>query len=128
MSTSESTQGHANHCLRCGRRLTATVGPYGRTCARKVREAAIAEAKAGFSEEQQEKADQLIRDGGIVAQDQHLYVAVSSKGDKAYSVEAHSCTCHAGANGRRCYHQLAARILDAAERLPKGARPLALAA
>lgn len=131
--TTTATDTHEARCLRpgCGRVLrsakSVTAG-YGPTCLRKIREAAIAEAKAGFSEAQQESAGQLIRDGGIVAQDRHLYVAVSSEGDKAYSVEAHSCTCHAGASGRRCYHQLAARILDAASLLPKAARPLALAA
>jgi hypothetical protein len=116
MSNAAITAPAEHHCLRCGRKLTATVGPYGRTCARKVREAAIAEAKAGFTEAQQDKAGELIRDGGIIAQAPGLFVAVSSKGDATYATDGHSCTCPAGAKDRRCYHELAARILTVASR------------
>ena len=123
MSTSESTQGHANHCLRCGRKLTATTGPYGRTCARKIREAAIAEAKADFSEAQQAKAAELIADGGIVALAPGLFEVVSSNGTDHYATDGASCSCKAGAKDRKCYHLLAARVLTIASR-----RPLALAA
>lgn len=102
-------------CLRCGRKLK-NGGVYGRVCARKIREAAIAEARADYSEAQQAKADELIRDGGIVLQAPGLYEAVSSKGEQRYATDGNGCTCHAGVKDRRCYHLLAARILTIASR------------
>lgn len=121
MSGTDTTE--QARCLRCGRKLTATTGPYGRTCARKVREAAIAEAKSGYSEAQQAKAAELIADGGIVLMAPGLFEVVASNGTDRYATDGHSCTCHAGAEGRRCYHLLAATVLQIASR-----RPLALAA
>jgi hypothetical protein len=103
-------------CLRCGRKLTATKGAYGPKCAAKIRQAALAEAREGFTPEQCDKADELIRDGGIVAQAAGLYAAVSSKGTGTYATDGHSCTCPAGAKDRRCYHRLAARVLTIASR------------
>lgn len=116
METTTAHASHANHCLRCGRKLTATTGPYGRTCARKIREAAIAEAKADFTEAQQAKAAELITDGGIVAIAPGLFEVVSSNGTDRYATDGHGCSCHAGAKDRRCYHLLAARILAVASR------------
>jgi hypothetical protein len=121
MSNAAVTAPAEHHCLRCGRKLTATVGPYGRTCARKIRAAAIAEAKADFTPEQATKADELIRDGGMVpvgatVRNGSLYRAVSSKGDEAYLCTSAGCSCKAGLRGRRCYHLLAARVLAVASR------------
>ena len=112
---------HEARCLRpgCGRKLTSAksvAAGYGPVCLRKIRQAAIAEARKGFSPAQQDAADELIRDGGIVAQAPGLYVAVSSRGDKSYSTDGFSCTCAAGAKDRLCYHELAAKILDIASR------------
>ena len=59
MTATANTQ-TATRCLRCGRKLT-TGKAYGRVCERKIREAALAEARAEFSPEQQVKADELIR-------------------------------------------------------------------
>jgi len=120
----DMTNGEPNEtrCLRCGRRLTATSGAaYGPKCAAKIRQAAIAEAREGFTAEQQAKADELIRDGGLVpvratARNGNLFRAVSSKGDATYLVTAHGCGCRAGVQGRRCYHLLAARTLAIASR------------
>jgi len=102
-------------CLRCGRKLTASTG-YGPKCAAKIRQAAIAEVREGFTDAQQAKADELIKDGGIVSQAPGLYLAVSSKGTDTYATDGSSCTCAAGAKDRRCYHQLAARVLSIASR------------
>jgi hypothetical protein len=102
-------------CLRCGRKLTASTG-YGPKCAAKIRKAALDEARADFTAEQADKAAELIRDGGIVAEGPGLYAAVSSKGTDTYATDGHSCTCPAGAKDRRCYHTLAARILTIASR------------
>jgi hypothetical protein len=112
MTTMITTPQAERRCLRCGRKLTASTAPYGRTCARKIREAALAEARADFSADQQAKADELIRDGGIVPTNREgVFRSVSSAGDATYLTHSSVCTCHAGLKGRRCYHLLAARIL-----------------
>lgn len=100
-----------HRCLRCGRPMKSAQ-PYGRTCARKIREAALAEARADFSASQQAMADELIRDGGIVPTNREgVFRSVSSAGDATYLTHSAACTCHAGLKGRRCYHLLAVRIL-----------------
>ncbi len=114
MASTENTT--ETRCLRCGRKLK-NGGAYGRVCLRKIREAAIAEARAEFSPEQQVKADELIRDGGLVpANREGVYRAVSSDGSANYLVHAQVCGCKAGLRGKRCYHQLAARIVGIAGR------------
>jgi hypothetical protein len=111
MSNPVETPATEHRCLRCGRRMKSAQ-PYGRTCARKIREAALAEARADFSADQQAKADELIRDGGIVPTNREgVFRSVSSKGDAEYMTHSAVCTCRAGLQGRRCYHLLAARIL-----------------
>jgi hypothetical protein len=115
MSNATAPAATETRCLRCGRKLTASTG-YGPTCLRKIRAAALDAARADFTAEQQAKADELIRDGGIAALAPGLYEAVSSKGDATYATDGHSCSCPAGAKDRRCYHQLGARILALASR------------
>jgi hypothetical protein len=110
-----------HRCLRpgCGRVLKSAKSialGYGPVCAAKIRAAAIEEARRDFTPEQAAKADELIRDGGIVAQAAGLFEAVSSKGTDTYATDGHSCTCPAGAKDRRCYHLLAARVLTIASR------------
>jgi hypothetical protein len=103
-------------CLRCGRKLK-NGGAYGRVCERKIREAALAEARADFSADQQAKADELIRDGGLVPTNREgVFRAVSSDGTGTYMVAAQACNCRAGLKGRRCYHLLAVRIVRLASR------------
>jgi hypothetical protein len=98
--------------------MTATRAPYGPKCAAKIRQAQLDEARADFTGEQQAKADELIRDGGIVAHPHKgVFLAVSSRGDATYLTHACGCTCSAGLKSRRpCYHQLAARVLGIASR------------
>jgi hypothetical protein len=117
MDTKATTTEQANCCLRCGRNLRVSTG-YGPKCAAKVRAAQLAEAKADFTTEQQAKADELIRDGGLVPTNREgVYRAVSSKGDETYLVHAATCNCPGGLRAKRpCYHQLAARILGVASR------------
>ncbi len=114
---------HQARCLRpgCGRILRSeksVAAGYGPVCARKIRQAAIAEAKADFTPDQQAKADELIRDGGLVPTNREgVYRAVSSKGDATYLAHAAACNCPAGLRAKRpCYHTLAARILGIASR------------
>jgi hypothetical protein len=106
-----------NRCQRCGRRMNRAV-PYGPKCAAKIRKAQLDEARADFTGDQQAKADELIRDGGIVAHPHKgVFMAVSSKGDATYLVHAAACNCSAGLKSKRpCYHQLAARVLGIASR------------
>jgi hypothetical protein len=115
MSNATETPAGQARCLRCGRKLRASTG-YGPKCAAKIRKAQLDEARADFTPDQQAKADELIRDGGIVAQAPGLYEAVSSKGTDRYATDGASCTCPAGAKDRCCYHQLAARVLSIASR------------
>ena len=114
LSQTPSTE---TRCLRpgCGRTLRSAksvAAGYGPVCARKIREAALTEARADFSASQQADADQLIRDGGIVPTNRDgVFRSVSSKGDATYLTHSQVCSCAAGLKGRRCYHLLAARIL-----------------
>jgi hypothetical protein len=127
-------------CMRpgCHRKLTSArsvAEGYGPVCARKIREAAKAEARKDFTEDQQNKADELIRDKGIVpAGRPGVYRAVSSSGDESYLVTANACLCAGGRRAKRpCYHQLDARVLDIASARPSAITqtrraPIALAA
>ncbi|HEY2086623.1 MAG TPA: DUF6011 domain-containing protein [Mycobacterium sp.] len=114
-------------CLRpgCCRKLTSAkslAAGYGPVCLRKIRAAAVEQARADFTADQQAKADELIRDGGIVplrmtARNGMLFRAVSSRGDETYLVTAGACNCPGGLRSKRpCYQQLAARVLSVASR------------
>jgi hypothetical protein len=119
--TSPDQQVH--RCLRprCGRVIrsarSVALG-YGPVCARAIRKAALDEARADFTPEQQDKAAELIRDGGIVPTPRDgVFQAVSSKGDATYLVHSAACNCPGGLRAKRpCYHSLAARILGIASR------------
>jgi hypothetical protein len=116
VNASIETPASQARCLRCGRKLTVSTG-YGPTCMRKVRAAAIEQAKADFTADRQAKADELIRDGGMVPHaHKGVFTAVSSRGDAIYLAHSAACTCPAGIKGRRCYHVLAARVLSIASR------------
>lgn len=118
MSNAATTSNETEHrCQRCGRRMNRPV-PYGPKCAAKIRRAQLDETRADFTADQQAKADELIRDGGIVAHPHKgVFVAVSSRGDSTYLAHAAACNCPAGLKSRRpCYHQLAARVLGIASR------------
>lgn len=122
MSNATATSATEHRCLRpgCGRVLKSAksiAAGYGPTCRRKIREAALTEARADFSADQQAKADELIRDGGLVPTNREgVYRAVSSDGTTNYLVHAAVCTCKAGLRGKRCYHLLAVRVLSIASR------------
>jgi hypothetical protein len=112
-------RGH--RCLRCGRKLTAVksvADKFGKGCLAKIRRAALDEARKDFTADQQAKATELIRDGGLVPTNREgVFRAVSSKGDETYLVHAAACTCPGGLRAKRpCYHTLAARILGIASR------------
>lgn len=109
-------------CLRCGRTrhfhsatAAAKAAPYGRICGALVRAAQMAETVRGFAATQVEKARELIADGGLIPVRGQIFRAVSSKGDRTYTVAATGqCTCPAAArSGRadRCYHVVAARMV-----------------
>ena len=122
MTATIATAGQEHRCLRpgCGRVLRSAKSialGYGPVCAAKIRKAAIDVARADFTPEQAAKADELIRDGGMVPHPHAgVFTAVSSKGDAIYLAHPAACTCPAGIKGRRCYHLLAARVLTIASR------------
>jgi hypothetical protein len=115
--TSTAEAAAESRCLRCGRKLTASTG-YGPVCLRKIRAGAVEQARADFTADQQAKADELIRDGGIVPTTrQGVFRSVSSKGDETYLTHSAACNCPGGLRAKRpCYHQLAARVLAVASR------------
>lgn len=122
MSNATQTPAAEARCLRpgCGRKLTSEASKragFGPVCLRKIRAAALTEARADFTPAQQAAADELIRDGGIVPTNRDgVFRSVSSKGDETYLTHSAICSCRAGLQGRRCYHVLAARILGIASR------------
>lgn len=122
-----TTDQHEARCLRpgCGRKLTSkasVAAGYGPTCLRKIREAAVAEARADFTADQQAKADELIRDGGAVEIAPGLYEMSASDGEHTYACDGRSCVCDAGWSDKRCYHLLVARVLDITSRRPAAPR------
>ncbi len=112
---------HPGHdrCLRpaCRRKLTNPASRergYGPVCWRRMRESAIADAIAGYTPEQVEKAVQLIADNGLIATGRAgVYQAASSDGSTSYLCTADICNCKGGSNYGRCYHMLAVRIMAA---------------
>jgi hypothetical protein len=127
MTASTATASHEHRCLRCGRKLTATPGPYGPVCARKVRQAAGSADLAAWTPAQAAKALELIEDGALVpAAAGGEFLAVSADGTEVYRATASACSCPAGEKGTRCYHRCAV-VITLASLAPAGA-PLALAA
>lgn len=121
MSNAIQTPAAEARCLRCGRKLTAVksvADRYGKGCAAKIRRAALDEARRDFTEDQQAKAAELIRDGGLVPTNREgVFRAVSSRGDEMYLVHASARNCPGGLRAKRpCYHTLAARVLSIASR------------
>jgi len=77
------------------------------------------EAIRDFTTAQIDKARELISDGGLVPTNRAgIFRAVSSRGDESYLVaaEAGICACPAGLHERRCYHVLAARLVNVSTR------------
>jgi hypothetical protein len=92
----------------------------GRTCARRVREAAAAAVQL-VKAETLANAIEDIEDGAIVdtrritRAGRHVYAVVSSDGTHTYlATPGGVCTCRGGHRGRICRHMVAATILTAA--------------
>lgn len=102
-------------CLRCHRRLTAAGSVarlYGRTCARRNREAA-AELGRDFSAELVEDAVELVELGGVVPLRRGVFLTVGSHGATYRTTATGQCDCLAGLHGRVCHHWLAVYLLAA---------------
>jgi hypothetical protein len=115
MATTEQTA----DCRRCGRALhsaEAIARGYGRTCWRKVREAAnVVVDLAAWKAEQIAKAAEAIEDGAVIRLRGRIFLVVSTDGTETYRTAATGhCNCPAGLKGRRCFHTAAALIADAA--------------
>ena len=105
-------------CRKCGRDITSARsireatqnGGYGRGCARKIADAALASDQPA---EQVDKALELIEDGALVHWTRDLFQAVSTDGTEVYTIDAAagSCTCPAGQHGRTCYHAVAVALV-----------------
>lgn len=105
-------------CSNCGRKLTAArsiAAGKGRTCTRKLRDAARAKATAGVKPELVAKAEELIADNGLIQIRPTVFRSMSSDGTRAYLTAPQGCTCPAGVRGKYlCYHRVAAMIALAA--------------
>lgn len=97
-------------CRRCGRKLRSkrsrSVG-YGRVCLWRIGRA----LPKGATQEQVDKAVQLIDDGGLAPVGARfrakVFRIVSSRGDDYYLTCATHCTCPAGRREKLCYHRVA---------------------
>lgn len=112
-------------CTECGRKLTSAasiVRGRGRTCDLKVRRQAAAERLArpfADAEAAVTKALTLLADKALVAADRDgQYLAAASKGDATYLVDtaARSCTCKGHERVGRCYHLVAADVVEITDR------------
>lgn len=111
----QNTTTEQTRCLHCHRILTSARSialGYGRTCARKIRNAAV--DLTDYKPHQIASARELIEDGAIIPLRSVIFIAVSTDGTETYRSAPTACNCPAGLKGSRCYHQLAARLLLAA--------------
>ncbi|MFJ9214211.1 DUF6011 domain-containing protein [Streptomyces sp. NPDC102264] len=109
-----STETHTN-CLRCGRKLTSPrsiAAGYGPTCGRHIRRATVDLSE--YKPHQIASARDLIEDAAIIPLRGHVFTTISTDGTETYLTHPTNCTCPAGRQAVRCYHQLAARLLLAA--------------
>lgn len=107
-------------CLRCGRTLTSSksIGDQmGRTCKAKVLQAAAVIDMSDFRDATtaHEKAEHLIETGKITRVRAGVYAAEGSDQVTIYlvSVIDGTCTCKGHQHHGRCYHHVAARIVEA---------------
>lgn len=114
MTTTQTTA----KCINCGRTLRSAdsiARGYGRTCARKIRDAKAGAELAEFKPTQIADAIELIEDAAIIQLRGRIYQSVSSNGQELYlTATTGQCNCPAGLRGIRCYHVAAARIVAAA--------------
>lgn len=104
-------------CTRCGRTLHSAdsiARGYGRTCQRKIREAA---ALVTCKPAALAKAQELIADGGIIpvkTKRIRVFAVISSNGTSHYLTAPQACNCAAGLRGHAvCYHRVAAQLIAA---------------
>lgn len=135
MTTTDTSAETVHRCLRpgCGRVLRSAESiarGMGRSCARKIREAAEAADLSAWTPKQVEQARELIEDGGLVpAGREGVFLAVSTDGSEVYRCTADFCECPAGQKDHQCYHRCGIAIVTAstAPAVP-AAQPLTLAA
>jgi hypothetical protein len=100
-------------CTRCHRMLKdpkSVERGRGPVCERKYR-AAVEEAAKLTSEAQVDKAVLLLAAGGVAKNSQDSFYTVTT-GNGFYRTDRTSCTCHAGQNGRTCYHLVAVCLVE----------------
>ena len=100
-------------CIECGRTLTSPTSiarGRGKGCAAKVRRTMATATTDGFTTKQVDAARELIEDAGVVRLRGHIYLTVSTNGERVHRTTATRCTCNAGIKEKACYHQLAVRM------------------
>lgn len=113
MNTTQTTA----KCHNCGRTLRSAdsiTRGYGRTCAKKIRDAKQTADLAIFTPAQIADAVELIEDAAIIQLRPRIYQTVSTDGTELHLTATTGCNCKAGLRGIRCYHIAAARMLAAA--------------
>jgi hypothetical protein len=110
-------------CTRCGRTLRSAASRslgLGRTCARRIREAASAAVEL-VKPDTLAKAIEDVEDGALIdtgrttKAGRRIFAALSSDGTRTYlTTPGHACTCRAGHAGRTCRHAVAAALLSVA--------------
>lgn len=122
MTTTRQTETKTTgKCIRCGRKLTdpaSIAAGMGRVCRSHTIKAAKVIDLSAFRNAQaaKDKATELVEQAGIIpAGRPGLYLAVASNGTDTYLVDSveGSCTCKGFAHQGRCYHQVAAALMDA---------------
>lgn len=120
MTTNQGTDTATTKCIRCGRTLRSgksVADGMGRTCKARVRAAAEVVDLTEFRDARaaKSKATELIEQAGVIpASRVGLFMAVSSDGTNTYLVDTDegSCTCKGYVNAGRCFHLVAANLLD----------------
>ena len=126
----------AARCQRpgCGRRLTAEASVeagYSKACAAKeraeLREAALRQAVAIYSDQQVKDATALIAAGKVRPRGDRegAWLATSRDGKRTYFTCSVNCTCAAGQNGRPCCHMAAVALIEAYQQFDQSYRKAA---
>lgn len=119
-TTQQAETKTASKCIRCGRKLTdpaSIAAGMGRICRSHTHKAAAVIDLSAFRDAKaaKDKAAELVEQAGIIpASRPHLFLAVSSDGTNTYLVDTleGSCTCKGFAHQGRCFHSVAAALIE----------------
>lgn len=116
--TQTGTAAQLHRCERCHRPLTdqaSVARGVGRTCAKRIRQAAVLAQIPTVTGTQVAKATELIELHAATRRQRgrQVFDVISTRGDARYTTTPDTCTCPAGEHGRFCYHRLAVALIAA---------------